>query len=314
MAENTKEMRAILAEELGRLMEQDERIVVIDADLAKANGTIALRKQFPDRCIDAGVAEANMTSMAAGMASYGMKPVIGSFTPFASRRICDQLAISVLYAKSNVKIIGSDPGISAELNGGTHMSVEDIGVLRSIPGMVIFEPVDGVQLAAALPQIMNYDGAVYIRLFRKALPNIFPEDYKFDLFGSDIIRGGKDVTIFASGIMVQESIAAAEELAAEGIEAQIVNIHTIKPIDQAGVISAIASTGCAVTAENHNVIGGLYSAVCETLAGASPCPVVPVGIQDRFGEVGFMPYLKEAMHLEAKDIVAAAKKAVEMKK
>ena len=309
----TKEMRAILAERLGELMERDDRIVLVDADLSRANGTLSLREKFLERCIDVGVAEANMTSIAAGMASYGMVPVIGSFCPFASRRICDQLTISVLYAKRNVKIIGSDPGISAELNGGTHMSVEDIGVLRSIPGMVIFEPVDGVQLAAAMEQVMAYDGAVYIRLFRKAQPDIFGPDYKFDLFGADTLREGKDVTIFASGIMVHETMAAAEELDAGGVDAQVINIHTIKPIDSDAVIAALNKTGCAVTAENHNVIGGLYSAVCETIAGTKPSPVVPVGIQDCFGEVGFMPYLKEKLHMQASDIAAAARKAVRLK-
>ena len=308
------EMRAILAEKLDEIMAKNKKVVLIDADLARANGTLALREKYPDRCLDAGVAEANMASMSAGMASYGLTPVIGSFCPFASRRICDQVAISILYSGLSVKIIGSDPGISAELNGGTHMSVEDIGVLRSIPNIVIFEPVDGVQLSAAMEQIIDYDGTVYIRLFRKEVPDVFGNDYNFDLFTADTLRKGEDVTIFASGIMVHEALSAAKQLALDNIDTQIINIHTIKPIDTKAVVEAVKKTGCAVTAENHNIVGGLYSAVCETLAGTVPCPVVPVGIKDHFGEVGFMPYLKNKFNMEASDIVDAVKKAVSMKK
>lgn len=308
------EMRAVLAEQLDELMRRDDKIVVLNADLAKANGLLGLKDKYPTRWFDMGVAEANMASVAAGMASYGMKPIIGSFTPFATRRICDQIAISIAYAGRSVKIIGSDPGITAELNGGTHMSVEDMGVLRSIPGMVIFEPVDTTQLRAAVEPVMNYDGPVYIRLFRKPIDDVFGPDYKFDLFKADVLHEGGDVTIFASGIMVQESLKALDELKEAGIDAGLVNIHTLKPIDTEAVMGALDKTGCAVTAENHNTTGGLYSAVCETLGGKSRCPIVPVGIQDVFGEVGYLPYLKERFNMQSSDIAAAAKKAVEMKK
>lgn len=307
------EMRTVFAGQLDALMAQDKSIVVLSADLAKSNGVSGLKDKYPTRCFEMGVAEANMASVAAGMASYGLKPVIGSFTPFATRRICDQLAISISYAKSNVKILGSDPGITAELNGGTHMSVEDIGVLRSIPDIVIFEPVDTVQLAAAMPVIMQYNGPLYIRLFRKKIADVFDANYKFDLYKADVVREGKDVTILASGIMVQESLAALEMLNAKGISAHIVNVHTIKPIDKETVLSSLQKTGCAVVAENHNIIGGLYSAVCETLAGQFKCPIIPVGINDSFGEVGRLPYLKERFNLRAVDIVNAAQKAIEQK-
>ena len=182
------QMRAIYAQELGALMERDGKIVLLDADLGKASGTLGLRERFPDRIFDCGVAEQNMASIAAGLASYGFKPWIESFTPFATRRICDQIAISICYAGMNVKIVGTDPGITAELNGGTHMSVEDVGVLRSIPGMVIFEPVDETQLRAAMPVLNAYDKCLYLRLFRKELPDIFPADYRFDLFKADVLR------------------------------------------------------------------------------------------------------------------------------
>lgn len=306
------EMRAVYAECLAELMAEDRHVCVLDADLAKASGTRGLYERFPNQMFDCGVAEQNMASIAAGLASYGFKPYIESFTPFATRRICDQIAISISYAKSNVKIVGTDPGISAELNGGTHMSMEDIGVLRSIPGVVIFEPVDDVQLRAAMPVINVYNGPVYIRLFRKELPRVFGEDYTFDLFRADTLREGSDLTIFVSGMLTHDVLTAAEQLAAEGISCEVVNVHTIKPIDREGVIAAAKKTGAVLTVENHNVIGGLHSAVLEALA-EEKIPACAVGVQDRFGEVGKLPYLREAMGLTVENIVATSKNAVALK-
>lgn len=313
MYEN-KEMRQVFGSVIEEMMGNDERIVVIDVDLAKANGTMKLRDKFPERAFDVGVAEANAASIAAGMASYGFIPFVTTFTPFASRRMCDQVAISVTYAGRNVKIVGTDPGISAELNGGTHMSMEDIGVLRSIPNMVIFEPVDNIQLAKALPQIVDYDGVVYIRMFRKTTPAVFGDDYKFDLFKADMVREGKDVTLFATGIMVAESIIAANILKSEGIDAEIINIHTIKPIDREAVIKSASKTGAVVTCENHNVVGGLKSAVAEVLIEECPVPMKAIGIQDHFGEVAKIDYLKKKYHMTAEDIVVAAKEAISKKR
>lgn len=306
------EMRAVYAECLAKMMEEDRHVCVLDADLSKASGTRNLYERFPKQMFDCGVAEQNMASIAAGLASYGFKPYIESFTPFATRRICDQIAISIVYAKSNVKVVGTDPGISAELNGGTHMSMEDIGVLRSIPGIVIFEPVDEVQLRAAMPVINDYDGCVYIRLFRKSQPVIFGEDYKFDLFKADTIREGIDVTIFVSGLMTADTIEAAKRLEAEGISAEVINVHTIKPIDRETVVASARKTGAVLTVENHNVIGGLHSAVTEALA-KEKIPVCAVGVQDRFGEVGKMPYLREVLGLTVENIVAGAKEAISLK-
>ena len=306
------EMRAVYAACLAEMMEQDKHVCVLDADLSKASGTLALYKRFPEQMFDCGVAEQNMASIAAGLSSYGFKPWIESFTPFATRRICDQIAISISYAKRNVKIVGTDPGISAELNGGTHMSMEDIGVIRSIPGMVIFEPVDEVQLRAAMPVLNDYDGPVYVRLFRKQLPVVFGEDYKFDLFKADTLREGKDLTIFVSGMLTADVVEAAKLLADEGIDAEVINIHTIKPIDRETVIASARKTGAVLTVENHNVIGGLQSAVLEALA-AEKIPVCAVGVEDRFGEVGKLPYLREAMGLTVENIVAGAKKALSLK-
>ncbi|MBR0437381.1 MAG: transketolase family protein [Clostridia bacterium] len=307
------EMRAIYAECLDRLMEQDKHVVLLDADLAKASGTIKLReKYYGTQIFDCGVAEQNMASIAAGLSSYGFKPWIESFTPFATRRICDQIAISIAYAKQNVKIVGTDPGISAELNGGTHMSMEDIGVLRSIPGIVIFEPVDGVQLRAAMPVLNAYDGCVYIRLFRKQLPDVFGEGYAFDLFKADQLRDGRDLSIFVSGMLTKDVLDAAEALKAEGISCDVWNIHTIKPVDRESVIASARKTGAVLTVENHNVIGGLRSAVLETLA-EDRIPVKGVGITDRFGEVGKLPYLKEATGLTKENIIKTAKEAILLK-
>ena len=192
------------------------------------------------------------------------------------------------------------------------MSMEDIGVLRSIPGVVIFEPVDEVQLRAAMPVIYAHNGPVYIRLFRKELPRVFNDDYKFDLFKVDTLREGTDLTVFVSGFMTTDALAAAEKLAAEGISCEVVNVHTIKPIDREGVIAAAKKTGAVLTVENHNVIGGLHSAVLEALA-EEKIPACAVGVQDRFGEVGKMPYLREVMGLTVDNIVATAKKAAALK-
>ena len=306
------EMRAVYAACLAELMEKDRHVVILDADLGKASGTLSLRKKFPEQSFDCGVAEQDMASIAAGLSSYGFKPWIESFTPFATRRICDQIAISISYAKRNVKIVGTDPGIAAELNGGTHMSMEDIGVVRSIPGMVIFEPVDEVQLRAAMPVLNDYDGPVYVRLFRKELPVVFGDDYKFDLFKADVVKEGKDLSIFVSGMLTKDVLDAAEELKAEGIEAEVVNVHTIKPIDRETVIASARKTGTVLTVENHNVIGGLQSAVLEALA-QEKIPVWAVGVEDRFGEVGKLPYLREATGLTKENILATAKKAFSLK-
>ena len=308
------EMRQVLAAELEKMMAENENIVVIDADLSKPNGVAGLRKKYPERAFDVGIAEQNMASIAAGMSSYGFIPFITTFTPFASRRICDQIAISIAYAKQNVKIIGSDPGISAEFNGGTHMSVEDIGVLRSIPDIVIFEPVDAIQFKKSLPQIVDYNGPVYIRMFRKEIPNVFDENCEFDLFKASKLQDGNDISIFCSGIMVQETMEANKALKEQGINADIINIHTIKPIDKQAIIDSARKTGAVLTVENHNVIGGLKSAVCEVLMEEYPVPLKAIGIKDQFGQVGKLPFLKEFYKMRAEDIVNSIKELISSKK
>lgn len=307
------EMRATYVAELEKLMQTNEKVVVLDADLAKANGTWGLRQKFPDRSVDCGIAEANMASVAAGLSSYGYIPFITTFTPFASRRLADQATLSIAYARQNVKIIGTDPGISAELNGGTHMGLEDVAIMRAIPTMVVFEPCDPVQAAQAIWAMAEHKGPCYMRTFRKNLEVLHGEDYKFDLYKADVLKEGKDVTLFAAGIMVSEALAAAEELAKEGISAEVIDVHTVKPLDKKTIIDSVKKTGCAVTVENHNIIGGWYSAICEAVCSEYPVPVEPIGICDRFGEVGKLPYLKDVFGMTTADIVGAAKVVIAKK-
>lgn len=307
-------MRQVLAAELSNLMEKNENIVLIDADLSKPNGLANLKKQFPLRAMDIGIAEQNMACIAAGMSSYGLIPFISTFTPFATRRICDQIAISCAYAKQNVKIIGTDPGISAEYNGGTHMSFEDVGVLRSIPEIVIFEPTDNVQLKKALPQIVAHYGTVYIRTFRKEILDVFDDNCEFDLFKASKIQDGNDISIFCSGIMVQETLKANKILKELGINSDIINIHTVKPLDKKSVLNSVKKTKCALTVENHNVIGGLKSAISEVIAEEFPVPLRAIGINDEFGQVGKMPYLKEIYKMRDVDIVEKVKELMALKK
>lgn len=308
-------MREIMAQTLISLMERDPDMVLLDADLSSANGTGAVHRRFPERTFNVGIAEQNLVCVAAGLASYGFKPYITSFTPFATRRVCDQLAISVLYADLNVKVIGTDPGIAAELNGGTHMSMEDIGVLRSIPGSVIFEPSDGVELRLGLQAMHKYPRSVYMRTCRKELCDLHdPDTYSFDLLRADVMREGRDVTILSSGLMVREALEAAAQLSEEGVEAEVINVHTIKPLDTWTILASLQKTGCAVAAENHNVIGGLRSAVLEALADQLRVPVTAVGVEDTFGEVGPLSYLKERFGLNAQAVVRQARRAMDLKK
>lgn len=297
------------------LMKDDERIVVMEADLGGAHKTWNIREKYPERYFDCGIAEQAMVSVAGGLSAYGFIPVASTFTAFMARRACDQITISCLYAQQNVKLFGSDPGIMAETNGGTHMSMEDIGVMRSIPNIVITEPADNTMLAKLMPQIINYKGTVYTRMCRKAgVAPIFKDDEEFDLFKAYKMKDGADVSLFATSIMVEEAVKAAELLAAEGINAELIEVHTIKPLDAETLAESAKKTGCVVTCENSNVVGGFYAAVLEGLNNADVLvPVKAIGVQDHFGEVGFEPALKEKYHMTAADIVAAAKAVIAKK-
>lgn len=309
----TNEMRLAYSDALIERGRADERICVVEADLMGSSSTGRFQKLFPERTIDVGVAEANMIGVAAGLAAMGKIPFTHTFTPFASRRCCDQVTLSVAYARMNVKMVGSDPGICAELNGGTHMSFEDMAIMRNIPGMVVCEPVDSVQLRKLFGQIVDHEGPVYMRLFRKAAWKVFDESAEFTLGKACTLRKGRDATVFATGIMVKEALDAAETLAGEGVDVEVVNIHTLKPLDTQAVLESVARTGCCVTAENAFTINGLGSAVADCVCAARPCPVLRVGVDDRFGEVGKLDYLQSALHLTAADIVEKVRAAIAMK-
>lgn len=311
-----KLMKEVFTEYLREEMARDEKRVLLDADLAKCIGSGAIYKEFPDRAFDVGIAEANMAGIAAGFSAYGFKPVITSFAPFVTRRILDQVMISLAYAKQNCVIVGTDPGICAELNGGTHMPLEDIGALRSIPGIVIYEPTDIIELQAVLPEIMAAKGVVYVRLNRKTPPLVYQgkEDTQFGLYKADVIREGTDITLIASGIMAETALEAADALKENGVNAEVVVCHTVKPIDKETIIDSVKKTGAAVAIENHNVIGALRSAVCEVVCENYPVPVTCVGVKEKFGEVGKMPYLRKVFGMETADVVNAAKQALALKK
>ena len=307
------EMRHPLAGALVERAKTDDRIVVIEADLMSCHATKVFKQEFPERFVNVGIAEQNMIGIAAGMSTMGKIPFAYSFGPFATRRCYDQIFISVAYARQNVKIVGTDPGVLAEYNGGTHMPFEDMALMRAIPHMVCFEPVDATMLEKAVDQIVDYQGAVYIRLQRKKAEKVFDDTLNFELGKAIKIKDGKDVTLIASGIMVARAIEAAELLKEDGISARVVNIHTWKPIDKDAIIKCAKETGAIVTCENHNVCNGLGSAVAEVVCQNSPVPMRLVGVKDEFGQVGKNAYLSEQYHITTQDIVEAAREVVKNK-
>jgi transketolase len=307
-------MRDIYCETLLDLAARDQRIVVLDADLMKSMGIIAFFRAYPERTFNCGVQEADMMGIAAGLSATGKVPFAHSFATFATRRCFDQIFLSAAYAQLNVRIIGSDPGITASFNGGTHMAFEDMGMMRSVPGMTVIEPVDNSMLRAILTDIVNPFGLYYIRLLRKHAVKIYPEGFPFEIGKAVTLREGEDVAIIATGILVSEALQAADILSSRGISARVVNMFTLKPIDQEAIIACAAETGAIVTAENHNIINGLGSAVAEVLAENCPVPMERVGILDRFGKVGPVDYLKEEFGLTADTIAGKAEKVLARKK
>ena len=308
-----RQLRDIYVELLIKYAKIYPEIVIVEADLMKASKTTAFFELFPNRSINVGVAEANMIGVAAGLANMGKIPFTHTFTPFATRRVFDQVTLSVAYAKLNVKMVGSDPGVMAQLNGGTHMSLEDVGLMRNLPTMTIFEPVDGVQLAQMFPQIIEHNGPVYIRLLRQDFDPIFADDQTFVLGKATPIILGNDLSIFASGIMVKEALDAQKILLEEGVSVSVINIHTIKPIDKEAIIAEAKRTNAVVTAENHNIINGLGSAVAEILGENYPTVMERVGILDHFGEVGKKDFLMEKFGLKAHHIVSACHRVLARK-
>ncbi len=313
MALETVEMRVAYATKMAELAKTDDRIVLLDADLMAASKTSIFKKEFPERFIDVGVAEANMMGCAAGLAASGKVPFTHTFTPFATRRCFDQVTVSIAYPGLNVKMVGSDPGVSAQLNGGTHMSFEDLGIMKNLATMTIFEPIDVEQLEQGLPHVLDIYGPVYIRMFRKLTEKIFDSSYKMNWGKGDTLREGNDITIICSGIMVKEALEASDKLKEEGVNARVVAIHLVKPIDKEIIIKAAKETGAIVTAENHSIVNGLGSSVAEILVENEPVPMKRIGIKEHFGEVGKMPFLMEKYGMLAKDIVEACQEVLKRK-
>mgnify|MGYP000798613253 FL=1 len=282
---------------------EHDNLIVLDADLAAATKTGVFKKAYPDRHIDCGIAECNMMGIAAGLSTTGIVPFASTFAMFAAGRAFEQVRNSIGYPHLNVKIGATHAGISVGEDGATHQCNEDIALMRTIPGMVILNPADDVEAKACVKAAYEYNGPVYLRFGRLAVPEINDRpDYKFELGKGVVLREGKDVTIVATGLCVSSALEAAEKLAADGIDAKIINIHTIKPLDEELIVAAAKETGKVVTVEEHSVIGGLGSAVCDALCKAYPVPVKKIGMQDVFGESGSAAALLEKYKLDGKGI------------
>lgn len=290
-----------------------ENLVVLDADLAAATKTGMFKKAYPDRFFDCGIAENNMIGVAAGLALSGKIPFASSFAMFAAGRSFEQLRNSVGYPKIPVKIGATHAGITVGEDGATHQCNEDIALMRTIPGMVVLNPADATEARLAVEAAILHNGPVYIRFGRMAVPVLYGEDYTLTIGRGHKMRGGKDVSVIATGIEVEQALAAAELLAAEGIEASVVNMASIKPIDRELVLAEAKACGAIVTAEEHSVIGGLGAAVCETVCEGVPVPVIRVGIKDTFGHSGPAAALVKEFGLDAEAIAEAARQAIKLK-
>lgn len=310
MADSVKKIatRESYGNTLKELAEEFPNLVVLDADLAEATKTGIFKKAYPDRFFDCGIAESNMMGVAAGLSLVGKIPFVSSFAMFAAGRAYEQVRNSIGYPHLNVKIGATHAGITVGEDGATHQCNEDLALMRTIPGMVVMCPSDDVEAKAAVRAAIEYEGPVYIRFGRAAVPVINDTpDYKFEIGKGTIVRPGKDVTIVATGICVDSAIGAAEKLAADGIDAEVVNICTIKPLDEDIIIASAKKTGKVVTVEEHSVIGGLGSAVCDCLAAKCPTMVKKLGMQDIFGESGPAAELVEKYGLDAEGVYKSVK-------
>ncbi len=295
---------------LVELGQKNDKVIVFDADLAAATKTGMFKKEFPERFIDCGIAEGNMMGVAAGMATAGYTVFASSFAMFAAGRAFEQVRNTIGYPHINVKIGATHAGISVGEDGASHQCCEDIALMRTIPGMTIINPADDVEARLAVMAAAEMDGPVYMRFGRLAVPRIFDENYKFEIGKGVYLKEGKDVTIIATGLMVERALQAAEKLAAEGIDAAVINMATIKPIDRDIIIDAAKKTGAIVTAEEHSVIGGLGEAVAGVVSETVPVPVLRVGVEDTFGKSGPALELLEIYGLNAENICKKAKQAI----
>lgn len=308
-------MRDAFCAKLIELAERDPNVVVLDADLMGAMGTKPFQKAFPERAVDCGIQEANMVGVAAGLSLAGKVPFAHTFGPFMGRRATDQIFISGAYQGANVKLVGSDPGITAQTNGGTHMPFEDMGIMRSIPTMTVIEPTDVTMLGAVMDWMAGNYGMQYMRLVRKSCTKVYEAGTRFTVGKASTVLAepSAEVTIIASGWCVAETLKAVELLHNEGIAVRVLDMFTWKPLDERAVIDAAHDTGAIVTAENHNITTGLAAAVSEVVVSRQPVPMEFIGVHDRFGQVGKLDYLAEQYGMTAADIAAAAKRAVARK-
>lgn len=308
--------RAAYGKALVKFADKNPNLVVLDADLASATMTNGFAKEYPERFFDMGIAEADMMGVAAGLAACGKIPFANSFAMFSAGRAWEQVRNAIGYPRLNVKVVGSHGGLSVGEDGATHQCVEDFALMRVISGMLVLCPCDGNEMEAAVAALIDYDGPAYMRLGRLAVETVTDSipGYHFELGKGVQLTDGGDVTIIAVGMMVQESLKAAELLKKEGISARVIDMHTIKPLDEELVLKAAKETGCIVTSEEHNILGGLGAAVSEFLSGTCPTPVVRHGVEDQFGRSGKAPLVMKAYGLTPEGIVEKAKKAIAMKK
>lgn len=310
-----KATRESYGEALKELAKEYDNLVVLDADLAAATKTGIFKKEYPDRFFDCGIAEANMMGVAAGLAACGKIPFASTFAMFAAGRAYEIVRNSIGYPHLNVKIGATHAGISVGEDGATHQCNEDIALMRTIPGMTIINPCDDIEAKAAVRAAVSYNGPVYMRFGRLAVPVVNDaETYKFELGKGVVMKDGSDITIVATGLLVNEALEAAKQLDAEGISARVVNIHTIKPLDKELICKCAKETGIIVTAEEHSVIGGLGAAVAEAVTECCPVPVIKIGVNDEFGYSGPAVELLKNSDFHAKNIVATVKEAVKLKK
>jgi len=298
---------------LAELAKEDPNVVVMDADLAGSTKTSEFQKVCPERFVEVGIAESNMIGIASGLAASGKKVFASTFGVFATGRCWEQIRLGVAYPKLNVKIVATHCGISVGEDGASHQALEDIAIMRTIPNMAVVAPADAYEAYAATKALARYDGPAYMRMGRADFPTILPEDTQFVIGKATVLRQGKDVTIVGCGQMVSSCLEAAEMLAKDGIDAEVINMSTIKPLDSETLTASVGKTGCCVTAEEHSIIGGLGSAVAECLADTSPAPLERVGTRDTFGESGKPEELMVKYGLTANDIVEAAKKSISRK-
>jgi transketolase len=309
-----KEISTVFSDTLEELIREDKSVIYIDADLMASMKTKRLWDQYPQQVINTGIQEANMVGVAAGMFLTGMKPYIHSFSPFITRRVFDQLFISIGYAHKSVRVIGSDAGISATANGGTHMCFEDIALVRTIPDSCIIDVSDSSMLKYFLRSTKERPGLTYFRTARRDVPDIYQDGTVFHEGQGKVLAEGEDATIIAAGIMVATALDAHKLLKEKGINARVVDIVTIKPLDTQLVLDCAISTGVIVTAENHNIIGGLGGAIAEFVSEANPVPVLRIGVQDKYGQVGDLAYLRDVYELTAQKIVEKVFQGLNLKK